>query len=569
MFQKPFPHYRETHVLDGIWDFKWLGDADPVSVKPNAVDCDECAPVPGVFDIGPKRLNARGTAVYRRKVRCPGGLNRLDIGGLGLYGRVFWDGALLGECTGPWTPCAFDFETDPGDHDLAIVVDNRFSEERPTLMHPFADFYAFGGIYRSVVLRALPAQRIERVAVTTLDVATGCVKLTIRTAGWDDGKATFAIGFDGGAAEPHELAVRNGVATVELNVPDFKVWTPDTPALHAVRVSCGDDAVVERFGIRTIATRGQEILLNGEPIKLCGVNRHESHPELGPVANPQIMFNDLMHVKALGANFVRCVHYAQDPGFLDLCDQVGVLVWEESLGWGNPESDARHPLLRRAAVEDTVAMVRRDVNHPSIVFWGFLNEAASDTQAMKTLYGEIASAIRAEDASRLVTFASNRGERDLCLEFADVIAVNLYPGWIDCDWSRECHAMVRPKIDALAAWASTGGREAKPLLVSEIGACGIYGMHDAGRAQWTEEFQADFFAEACRAVLENPRFAGIALWQFFDTRSFVNIGAVRTKPFGMNLAGLLDAYRRPKLAYEAVRSLFTEFFPLQSSRQMW
>ena len=92
--------------------------------------------------------------------------------------------------------------------------------------------------------------------------------------------------------------------------------------------------------------------------------------------------------------------------------------------------------------------------------------------------------------------------------------------------------------------------------MTEIGACGISGAHDAGRAQWTEEFQADFFAEACRVVLGNPRFAGIALWQMFDTRSYVNAGAVRTKPFGLNLAGLLDAYRRPKQAYAAVREIF-------------
>ena len=554
----PYPLFprRATQVLDGIWSFKWLGDCDADAVKPAKLDCDEHAPVPGVFDISPVRLNARGVAAYRRAVRCTGGRMRLEIGGLGLYGRVFWDGALLGVCTGPWTPYAFDFETGAGEHELTIVVDNRFTAEHPTLMHAYADFYPFGGIYRNVVLRALPAKRIERVAVTTLDPATGRVRLAIRTAGFRDGRAAFAIAFDGRAPKTRELAVRGGVATVALKVPGFKVWTPESPALHVVEVAAGGDAVVERFGIRTIATRGQEILLNGAPIKLRGVNRHESHPELGPVANPQIAFDDLMHVKRLGANFVRCVHYTQDPIFLDLCDEVGVLVWEESLGWGNPEADALNPVLRRAAVADTAAMVRRDLNHPAIIFWGFMNEAASDTAGMQTLYREIAAAIRSEDASRLVTFASNRGEREICFDVADVMAVNMYPGWIDCDWNRGCHDLVRPKIEAFVAWASTGGREAKPLIMSEIGACGISGAHDAGRAQWTEEFQADFFAEACRVVLGNPRFAGIALWQMFDTRSYVNAGAVRTKPFGLNLAGLLDAYRRPKQAYAAVREIF-------------
>ena len=97
---------------------------------------------------------------------------------------------------------------------------------------------------------------------------------------------------------------------------------------------------------------------------------------------------------------------------------------------------------------------------------------------------------------------------------------------------------IRPEVERLAAWASEGAPAEKPLLVTEIGACALPGCHDYGRAQWSEEFQADYFREACEAILGNPRFAGLALWQLFDTRTYVNAGSVRTKPLGFNFAGL-------------------------------
>ena len=547
---------RDTTVLDGLWDFCWLGDVQDKTIKPSKLDYNELSPVPGTFDSSVKRYNARGVAVYKRTVHCSAGLKRLEIGGLGLYGKVFWDGVALGECTGPYTSYAFDFETKAGEHALQILLDNRFSEEHPTLFHNYADFYAFGGIYRSVLLRSLPKKRLERTAVKTLDLETGKVELTFLTAGFPNGKTTLDIAFDSRAAVSRTVNIQDNQAVIQLRVPHFKIWTPESPNLHTVTVSSANDAVTERFGIRKVCTRGQKVLLNGKPIRFCGVNRHESHPELGPLAQTQLMFDDLMHVKNLGANFIRCVHYTQDPIFLDMCDQVGILIWEESLGWNNPDDDAKIPALRNAAIQDTAAMVRRDINHPSIIFWGFLNESCSNTETGRLWYQDITNAIRAEDSTRLVTFASNKSTSELCFDFADVMCTNLYPGWIDCRWDEECNSRVKPCLDDFAQWASTGGREKKPLIVSEIGACGILGTHDYGQAQWTEEFQAEFFKVACEAVLNNPRYAGIALWQMFDTRSYVGSGSVRTKPFGLNLAGLLDPYRRPKLAYATVREIF-------------
>ncbi|MBT4820521.1 MAG: beta-galactosidase, partial [Lentisphaerae bacterium] len=170
------------------------------------------------------------------------------------------------------------------------------------------------------------------------------------------------------------------------------------------------------------------------------------------------------------------------------------------------------------------------------------------------LYRTLTSAIREEDGSRLVSYASNRGTADLCFDLVDIISLNTYPGWIGpVDWDTPSDEAIAPHVNALIEKFSGDSPFAdKPLIFSEIGACGLYGCHDLARTQWTEEYQADYMVEAARVVLENLRTCGLTLWQFHDTRSYGPSGQVRSKPRGINNAGVLDEYRRPKLACRAV-----------------
>ena len=97
----------------------------------------------------------------------------------------------------------------------------------------------------------------------------------------------------------------------------------------------------------------------------------------------------------------------------------------------------------------------------------------------------------------------------------------------------------------------------KPILISEMGCCGIYGHHDEAAAQWTEEFQAGYLSEVIDAVFSSSDTAGLALWQFNDAKSYHRSGAViRCKPLSQNLAGVYDQYRRPKLAAQIVADKF-------------
>ena len=564
-----FPE-RRAESLDGAWEFAWLGEgADVNSIKLEELDYNDRMAVPGVFDTGPKHYGKRGLCAYRKKLEFPVSENdtlRLRIGGLGLCAKIFWDGREIGECKLPYSSIDYDFNAGQGAyHEIVILLDNRYKkDDKSELLSPFFDFYGYGGIYRSMELQKLPETYIERVQVTTLDATEGKVRLKIFPGGKLASDLAVSVRFDSGEAIGYEnLSVENGYAEIETQVPKFKVWSPESPDLHTVYVKTQADSIVERFGIRTVETKGRQILLNGEPLYLKGVNRHESHPELGPVQNTHIMLDDIKLIKELGCNYVRGAHYPQDQEFLNLCDETGLLVWQESLGWGNSEEYAQNSEFCELQVHQTELMVKNSVNHPSVILWGFLNECCSNKEGARNLYGSLAGVIKEVDPAFLVSYASNQtaasGERmDRCFDFADVISMNIYPGWIDSqDCFKEPTEWIENSVKEKATIAEREDLTDKPLILTEIGACGLYGCHDQALAQWSEEAQSAYFAEACRCVMANSRYTGITLWQMFDTRSYVNSGSVRTKPRGFNCAGLLDEYRRPKLAYRTVKDIFS------------
>ena len=558
------PNYPQRHILDlnGFWEFAWLGDADWDEIGPAGFQSETAMAVPGVIDTLPEYTQKRGVGIYRKRLPDdfePGERLQLRIGGMGLTGRIWFDGELVGECSLPYSGVKYEIRVAaPGTHELVVAIDNRFDPERAPLFRPNFDFYAYGGIYRDVELHRLPACSIDRAQVIPLDLETGRVRLRVRLDGDVPETCPLLVAFDGGATQEFQIEPREGVAEVELTVPDHRIWSPAAPQLHMVEVAIPGDRIRERFGMRTVATRGQDILLNGEPIELRGFNRHEAHPQLGPVQTPSMMLEDAQWLKAMGCNFVRCVHYPQDERFFDLCDELGLLVWTESLGWGNPAEQLADDRFGALQEEQTRLMVRNGCNHPSIIVWAFLNEAESHREDARPLYQRLTSAIRDEDPSRLVSYASNRGAADLCFDFVDVISLNTYPGWIgDVDWDTPSVDKIAPGVGQLIEFFSGDSPFAdKPLMFSEIGACGLYGCHDLAHSQWTEEYQADYMVEAARCVLDNSRVCGLTLWQFCDTRSYGALGDVRSKPRGINNAGVLDEYRRPKLAVAAVAEAY-------------
>ncbi|MBQ4336826.1 MAG: hypothetical protein IJC34_06515 [Lentisphaeria bacterium] len=548
--------------LNGIWSFAFqektaIGEAAEPAVFPDWM----C--VPGAFDALPAWYCRRGTAWYRREFEiaedCT--LAVLCLEGMGLRGRFFVDGREIGFSELAYSP--LEIPAGPlkaGRHVLLAAVDNTFEGgHHPGLFQPFYDFYAFGGFYGGVKLKMMQGTfALDRVLVRTLDHRTGRVRLSLEFLGDVPEKVSAVIAFDHAPGKCYTFSGRD----VELDVPDFRLWSPEDPALHTVTVSVeGAGSVTETFGIREIKACGTKLFLNGKELYLRGFNRHESSGISGGSSSESLMLRDLQNLKNLHCNFVRGAHYTQNPRFLDLCDRMGILVWDETLGWNNTAADLADPGFRAMQVEQMELMIRHAFNHPSIIIWGFLNEFACDTPEGEEMGKLLCDTARAWDSGRLVTFACSRPLTDVVNQYTDLVAYNTYPGWIPAN---EAEMQMEP-TESMAANQKTilqslrSRYPEKPIMVSEMGTCGIYGQHDEANAQWTEEFQAEYLESVIRTVFGEPDLCGLAIWQFCDAKSFLRKGSnIRCKPLAQNLAGVFDMYRRPKLSARIVETLFAE-----------
>lgn len=557
----PYPNYprRRIHSLDGLWNFAWLGEnVDLDSLDLATIACTERLAVPGCFDATPAYAGKRGTAAYRTTVEvAPGTPGLLVFGALGMWARVYVDGQLLAESRQPYSQLEIPVPAAAcATRDILVLSDNRFDRQRLPLFDQFFDFYAYGGIFRSVYWHELPSQALDRVQLATADLAAGRVRASVRFREAFSGKLTAGLTVDGQSLPSVELTVTDGQADFEFTVPGPAPWSPANPALHTCGLAVGDDAVTERFGLRTVGILDGAVAINGEPLKLLGYCRHEAHPQFGPALPLDQLVQDLHLLRDLGCNFVRGSHYPQDPRFLDLCDELGIVVFEESLGWGQQPEHFVDPVFQNLQVAQTATMVRKSYNHPSVALWGFLNEGTSHKPESRVLYERLAATLRSLDSTRLVTYASNHPLDDLNLDLVDVVSVNCYPGWYAQDKELVAPSSeIVPRLDAIRASLAERGFGGKPFLVTEIGAGAIYGWRDPLHAHWSEEYQQEYLRVVCEEVVANPAIAGVALWQFCDCRTYASARALM-RPRAFNNKGTLDEYRRPKLAYGTVRRIF-------------
>ncbi|NLG12798.1 MAG: hypothetical protein GX561_01170 [Lentisphaerae bacterium] len=561
-----YPKYptRPVISLDGAWQFSLYEGKFLEEITPDFPAEDRMC-VPGAFDATPAYFCKRGTAVYRKEFSLEQSSSRLlvRIGGLGLRARFYLDGTPVFYTALPYSAESFELaDVSAGNHTLTVLVDNMFSPEHQKLFLPGYDFFGFGGFYRSMELRPLPLRNaLERAQVRTLCLKTGKISVTLIFRGETDQEITCTASFDNRQeTTEYRLKPVNGRATFETTVSDFKIWSPQQPALHTLTVQTGEDCLVERFGIRTIKAKNRKLYLNGKELYLKGVNRHETHPDTGPATSLITQVSDLQLLKSINVNFIRGSHYSQDQRFLDLCDELGFLVWEESLGWGNSPEELADPVFMDLQEQQTRLMVQNSINHPSVIFWAFLNEFASDSQAGYQSCERLVKAIREEDDTRLVSFACCRPMTDTCLSLCDVLCLNTYPGWIgnnDDDFPEKITEAI-PKI--LQRWREFYPAD-MPIIVTEMGCCGLYGERDPAAAQWTEQFQAEYFSKVIEVIFGTADICGLTLWQFCDSKSYYRFGkktSIRSKPLAFNLAGIYDRYRRPKLVAQSVAEWFAK-----------
>ena len=552
VFGSQFLCAAERMPLDGSWDFAFEEKATLASARAD-FKASGTMVVPGCFDLMPEWYARRGLAHYRRvfSLSAPVANAWLVVKGMGLQARFFLDGREVAESKLPYSTLEIPLGAlADGEHVIVAALDNNLDGAKELVFKPNYDFFLSGGFYHGVEL----SFDNRRFFVRTRDYRSGMVEMEAVNFAERDFDATLV--FDG----KNEVVAkfRNSRATVQ--VPNFRLWSPESPNLHTVAIkqlATNHYALTTRFGIREFAAHDNALWLNGEKVWLKGVNRHEAHPDEGYATSMQTMLHDVELIKSIGCNFVRGAHYPQREEFLDLCDEQGLLVWEESLGWGNKD-DLDDPGFMASHVEQTRMMVRASINHPSVVVSAFLNEFRSDRSAGLVLAERLIETIRAEDSGHLVSFAANGTHDDICSSNVDFITFNYYPAWHSSmgrgTTPESLNATIREGLEKSVRRLRAAYGCDKPIVVGETGCYSIYGCHDPMGAQWSEEFQSEYLDFWLKAAMASPDISGFAVWQFCDTRTFFRGGGdIRTKPMGYNMAGLFDAHRRPKLAASTVR----------------
>lgn len=597
---------RSGRSLDGTWQVVIdpyargdLGGIAPRDVKPESPsDLAEFSfengatlEVPGDWNTqDPRLIFYQGVVWYRRTFdhepdREPGTRSFLHFGAVNYTAQVYLNGRLLGRHEGGFTP--FNYEVSdglrPGENLLVVRVDNRKRDDDiPT---PLTDWLNYGGITREVRLLELSSTFIReyevKLGASGRDGIRGYVQLDGAAAG------------EGVQLEIAELGISASLATDPNGWVSFdleaapELWSPESPRLYRVRITSGEDSVEEEIGFRHVEARGDQILLNGQPIFLRGISIHEEALHGEGRAHSLAHAEELLGLaRELGCNFVRLAHYPHNEHMARLADRLGLLVWAEiPVYWAvDFENDVTLDRGRRQLTE----LITRDRNRASVIFWSIANETPINA-ARQAFLGALADHVRTLDDTRLTTAAMLTPPEDLGRFFlssyipslvgldvgdwiypvsdpvanvVDVPSLNEYFGWyysgalgLIGPWSS--HHARRIMLDNIHR-IRIERRTPKPFILSELGAGARAGMHapEEELAVFTEEYQALVYRKQIEMIRRQEGLVGLSPWILKDFRSPLRL--YQGVQDYWNLKGLVDDEGRKKKAFAVLRDYYLE-----------
>ena len=563
----PNPRSGEYSSLNGTWqavidpfDRGSLGGIAPLAKEASSpADLAEFSfknglvlEVPGDWNTqDPRLVFYQGVVWYKRTFEHTAASRErtfLYFGAANYLTSVYVNGHLMGQHEGGFTPFNFDV-TDAlvdGTNLLVVSVDNRRNaQDIPT---PTTDWHNYGGITRDVLLVRVPETHLS--------------SWELRLKG-EPGDALVGYAEVSGPALPApitvevpELGIVFETVTDEEGRADFSIparperWSPTTPRLYQVAISTGAHRIEETIGFRTIATRGSEILLNGQPIFLRGISIHdESLDGGGRTHSVEHAEQTLRLAKELGCNFVRLAHYPHPAAMARVADRLGLLVWTElPVYWAVDFANEETLNLGRQMFSE---VIERDRNRASVILWSLGNETFP-SEARDHFFEDLAAHVRSEDPSRLLTAALLTGQEalqpfvldyylpatlgwvrdewifkidDPLEQIVDVPAINQYFGWyysgaialVSPLSSERARRIMLDNMDRIEFVTNHG----KPLIVSELGAGAKAGLHAApGEMRvFSEEYQAEVYERQLSMLADQSTVQGLSPWILKDFRA--------------------------------------------------
>ena len=305
------------------------------------------------------------------------------------------------------------------------------------------DFFRFKGFARETYLVARPKNRIEDVKVEAVlndDFTEGKILLSIKTKGKVKWEATLTD--ENASSQIHLTPLHTREGQGGGSIPSPKLWSAEQPNLYTLHITsdAGDDITMP-VGFRRIEIKNSQLLVNGQPVLIKGVNRHELDPRGGYVVSRELMEADVRLMKQWNINAVRMSHYPNDPYMYELCDRYGLYVVSETNiethGMGFKETTlAKNPLFKKAHMERNQRHVTSRRNHPSIIIWSMGNECG---------YGEnfeqVYDWLKVEDPTRPIQF-----EQAYDTQRATDIYCPMYPPYDRCKRYLENDTKQKPMI---------------------------------------------------------------------------------------------------------------------------
>jgi len=420
----------------------------------------------------------RGIGWYRKHFTVPAQYNGrrvyIEFEGVMTVTDVWVNGNYMGKHYGGYTPFAFDI-TDSviwgsSNNVIAVKVDNTYQEDVPPegISTWCPDYALFGGLYRDVYMVFTDNLHIQDPVyagdneggtfVTYPAVSSSSATVNVKTwvynasaATKDCNLVTTIVDADNEivAMMQSEAPISAGTThefeqSTDINDPNL--WSPSNPYLYTVYTTVRDgstpvDDYETRVGIRSIHfDHDTGFYINGEHLKLIGANRHQTWPFIGSAVPNSAHYRDSKMMKDGGMNFVRLSHYTQDPSFYDAADELGFLLWDEIPGWQGPSGD---PNWRERCYQNMRDMIRRDRNHPSVIIYAGINEAAQDTE-METILNDIAHSL---DLTRYTSMARGYTNNNIYDIYGRNYDHNSNPdpctqGFIESEysgWTNPCH----------------------------------------------------------------------------------------------------------------------------------
>lgn len=482
----------------------------------------------------------------------------LNFGGVWASAEVWINGRWLGRHDSGYTSFSFDVtDVVKGGVDNTIAV--RVRQVYPGYKTDVYDDWTLGGIYRDVTIEAMPKKRfLERVLVATQlknNYRDANIEVSVLVA---DRMKKDVPGNYPGTGQPYGLSITlkdqtgkevySSIKDMEghpsttrdlidtININNVSKWTAETPSLYSLRVALienGKEVQVrnEKIGVREISTQGGVLRINGQPVKLRGINRHDEWPDVGRATTREHWFKDLTMMKQANINYVRACHYQHARGFIEMCDSIGMYVGAE-VSLGGAGGLMYNPGFVDAVMLRTQETVERDINSPSVIYWSVGNEdpfTYMHLRAVRTIKG-----IDGTRPCLLPWNASFALPKDI-----DILTPHY---WTATEYDSICRTANRPVITT----------------------------------EYTHAYGTDRFgglSDNWKAIAKNEHGAGGAVWMWADqgirtptVRDEHLYGHIdksdkhlRISPAGWD--GIVDSYRNPTRDYYELKAVYCPVYP--------